>query len=253
MLLDSGHATRDELGALIDGELSGADHRRVSEHVDRCPACAVETERVLNIGDRLRRAARTRWVLPAMDGLAGGVVARVRAEASQSWGATIDRGLDDWHWFIVGGGSVAATFVSMVFVTGLLIFGSLPVQNDSLAGLMSSLQTHPGTVLVEVASPNAPVMQVNSGASRVFVMPATMHVSEQELVSEFTNLVVSDRGRIVSLAEMPERERHNAEALLQQIGEMRKAPASFGAPNRLDVLRIRLLTTTEVSARGLRP
>jgi len=244
---------RNDLAAFVDGELTGAERLRVSGHLEQCPACAVEAERVQNIGTLLRTAAREATGLPAMNGLASGVVARVRAEAAYSWRAVLGRGFDDWHWFIVGGGSVAATFVSMLLATAMLVFGSAPVQQDSLAGLMSSLETQPGTLLVEVGGANGgPVMQVDSGAtSKVIVMPTGLGLSEPELVSLFMTLIVSKAGRIVSLAEMPAVERRNAEALLQSIGDCREGRAGPNARGRLDVLRIRLLATTEVSVPGL--
>jgi len=244
---------RSDLAAFVDGELTGAERLRVSGHLEQCPACAVEAERVQNIGTLLRTAAREATGLPAMNGLASGVVARVRAEATYSWRAVLGRGFDDWHWFIVGGGSVAATFVSMLLATAMLVFGSAPIQQDSLAGLMSSLETQSGTLLVEVGGANSgPVMQVDSGASsKVIVMPTGLGLSEPELVSLFMSLIVSKAGRIVSLAEMPAGERRNAEALLQSIGDYREGRAGPNARGRLDVLRIRLLATTEVSVPGL--
>jgi anti-sigma factor RsiW len=243
---------RDDLGAFVDGELSGSSRLQVTAHLERCPACTVEAERVRNIGERLREAAGSSEPLPPTGGLAGGVVARAGAEAAQSWRALIDRGLDDWHWFIVGGGSVAATFVSMLAATAIVVFGSAPVQQDSLAGLMSSLETQPGTLLVEVGgAKGAPPMQVESGASKAIVVPAELGVSEPALVSLIMSLVLSDRGGIVALADLREADRRSVEAILQQIGDHRERSSGPGARGRLDVVRVRLLTTTEVSVPGL--
>lgn len=239
---------RVDLGAFIDGELTGAERLRVAEHVESCPACSVESERLQNIGSLLRDAAGTAAETRMSPGLASGVVTRVGAEAAQSWRAVMNRGFDDWHWFIVGGGSVAATFVSMLFVTALLILGSAPVQQDSLAGLMSSLQTHPGTLVVEVGgAKESDVMDMEAGESSVRVVPA-QSATEQDLVSAFMSLVMSERGGIVSLADMPIGERRSAEWLLQRIGEHREGRTAPNTRGRLDVVRIRLLATTEVSA-----
>jgi hypothetical protein len=252
MIFESCALYRGDLGSFVDGELTGAERLRIAAHLERCPACTVESERMRNIGALLREAAAgAAEAVPPTGGLAGGVVARAGAEAAQSWRALLDRGLDDWHWFIVGGGSVAATFVSMLLATAMLVFGSAPVQGNSLAGLMSSLQTQPGTLLVEVGgAKGADVMQVESGASKVMVMPAGT-IPEQQLVIEFMNLVMSKRGSIVSLAEMGEGQRRSAESLLQQIGVSREGRTGTEARGRLDVVRIRLLATTEVSVPGL--
>jgi hypothetical protein len=239
---------RDDLAAFVDGELTGAERLRMSEHLERCPACAVEAERVQNIGSLLRTAAEEVAAAPPMSGLAGGVVTRVRAETAQSWRAVLGRGLDDWHWFIVGGGSVAATFVSMLFVTALLIFGSKPVQHDSLAGLMSSLQSQSGTLLVEVGGSKAgKVMQVGAGTSSVLVMPLSL-MSEQDLVTRFMDLVVSKRGDLLSLGNMPASARRDVEELLKQLSQRREGSAGRADSGRLDVVRIRLLTSVSVPA-----
>ena len=241
-------AYRDDLAAFVDGELTGAERFRMSEHLDRCPACTVEAERVRNIGSLLRTAAGEVANTPPMSGLAGGVVTRVHAESAQSWRAVLGRGLDDWHWFIVGGGSVAATFVSMLFVTALLIFGAKPVQHDSLAGLMSSLQSHSGTLLVEVGgSKTGQVMQVGAGASSVLVMPLSL-MSEQDLVARFMDLVVSKHGDLRSLGSMPASARRDVEELLNQLSLRRAGSAGRSDSGRLDVVRIRLLTSVSVPA-----
>ncbi len=241
-------AYREDLAAFVDGELTGAERLLMAEHLERCPACTVEAERVRNIGSLLRDAARDVAEAPSMSGLAGGVVTRVRAESAQSWRSVIERGLDDWHWFIVGGGSVAATFVSMLFVTALIIFGSKPVQQDSLAGLMSSLQSHSGTLLVEVGGSKAgQVMQVGAGTSSVLVMPLSL-MSEQDLVTRFMDLVVSKRGDLLSLGNMPASARRDVEELMKQISLRRAGSAGRADSGRLDVVRIRLLTSVSVPA-----
>ena len=243
-------AYREDLAAFVDGELTGAERLRMTEHLERCPACSVEAERVQNIGTLLRHAAAETADGPQMSGLASGVVARVGAEAAQSWRAVLGRGFDDWHWFIVGGGSVAATFVAMLFASVLLIFGSKPVQQDSLAGLMSSLQTHSGTLLVEVGSKAGQVMQVGagSGGSTVLVMPTALGMTEQDLVRSFMALVVSDRGDLVSLAKMGATDRRNAEAMMQILNRIRSGAGGNADSGRLDVVRIRLLTSVSVPA-----
>jgi hypothetical protein len=241
-------AYRDDLAAFLDGELTGAERLRMAEHLERCPACAVEAERVQNIGSLLRTAAKETAGAPPMSGLAGGVVTRVRAETAQSWRSVLRRGVDDWHWFIVGGGSVAATFVSMLFVTALLIFGSKPVQQDSLAGLMSSLQSHSGTLVVEVGgSKTGKVMQVGAGASSVLVMPMSF-VSNQDLVRQFMDLVTSKQGALLRLGNLPDKARRDVEELMNEMSLRREGQAGRTDSGRLDVVRIRLLTSVSVPA-----
>jgi anti-sigma factor RsiW len=248
-MFDSCATHRDALGAFVDGELSVAETQRVSGHLDGCASCAGEVDRLRGIGALLRGAARMHEAPPPMLGLAGGVVARIGAEAAQSWRAMFGRAVDDWHWVIVGGGSVAATFVSMLLVTALLFFGPAPMQQNSLAGLMSSLETHPGTLLVEVGdSRDTRLLQVATGAASVRVMPAMLGISEQDLVSAFTNAVVSKRGGLVDFASMPATERRALDLLLTRINGFRNGPAPASMTGQLNVLRIRLIATTGVSA-----
>lgn len=255
MIFDRCSTHRDALGAFVDGELPGAEMQLVSGHLDGCASCAGEVERLRGIGSLLRGAARMAEAPPPMLGLAGGVVARIGAEAAQSWRAVFDRAVEDWHWIIVGGGSVAATFVSMLLVTTLLLFGPAPVQQNSLAGLMSSLETHPGTLFVEVGdSRDARLMQVDTGAANVRVMPAMLgRISEQDLVSAFTNAVVSKRGGLIDFASMSANDRRTLEAALTQISLFRDAPSAVSTAGQLNVLRIRLVATTSVVAPPLEP
>lgn len=249
MMFDRCSTHRDALGAFVDGELPGAGMQQVSGHLEGCASCAGEVDRLRGIGSLLRSAARVAAAPPPMLGLAGGVVARIGAEAAQSWRAVFDRAIEDWHWIIVGGGSVAATFVSMLLVTAMLLFGPAPKQQDSLAGLMSSLETHPGTLFVEVGdSRDARLMQVDTGAASVRVMPAMLGISERDLVSAFTNAVVSKRGGLVDFASMSANDRRNLELALAWISGFRAAPSAASTTGQLNVLRIRLIATTGVSA-----
>src|SRR5262249_24344144 len=138
------------LGAFVDGELSGAERLRVSQHLAECRSCAAEAQALGELGDVLRAGAITSDPEPGtLDGLAGGVISRVRAERAQSWRAFGERFLDDWHHALVGAGSVAAAFISIAFVSAMLEFGPAPVRDDSLAALIANLNSPAGTLFVE--------------------------------------------------------------------------------------------------------
>ena len=98
---------------------------------------ASSADALTGLGQMLRGAASEPVEAPEMDGLASGVISRVRAESAQSWRSLAARAADGWHWAIVGGGSVAATFVTTGFVAFILAFGPKPEREDSLAALMS--------------------------------------------------------------------------------------------------------------------
>ncbi len=92
-------------------------------------------------------------------------------------------------------------------------------------------------------------MQVDTGAASMRVMPAMLGIYEQDLVSAFTNAVVSKRGGLVDFASMSANDRRTLESLLTRISDLRDAPGSRSAPRaQLTVVRIRLIATTGVSA-----
>ena len=141
---------RDDLDAFADGELRGDDLRRVSQHIESCRYCTDEVYARRAVGESVRGALGLRpLAVPA--GLASGVVARVRAESALSWRAMLSRAVEDWHWAIVGGGAVSATFVSALFCSALLVFGTAVPQADSLSSLGKGLRESPGVMYAEVS------------------------------------------------------------------------------------------------------
>ena len=129
-------AVHSQFDAFVDGELPGTEMLRVSQHLDACQACAETVADLREVGDVAARGG--------LGGGGGAADARPRGRRGlaesprrnrQSWRGAFRRGVDDWHWVIVGGGSVAATFVSVVFAAALLLFGPVPVREDSLSAL----------------------------------------------------------------------------------------------------------------------
>jgi len=140
MMADSCRVIERWLGPFIDGELTGAERLRVSRHLGQCPACRESVDGLQQVGDLLRAESRVNVSVVDAAGFAQGIVSRSRAEASVSWMSQLRRGSDDWHWVIVGGGALAATVVSTLLWSALLVFGASPVQQDSLAGLIGTLE-----------------------------------------------------------------------------------------------------------------
>jgi anti-sigma factor RsiW len=223
------------LGALIDGELSGAERLRVSEHLATCAACAGQVEDVRSLGDLLRAAAES---TPVQDlgGLAGGVISRIRAERAQSWRALLERAVDGWHWFLVGGGSCSAAAMSILFVSALLQFGPAPERDDSLSALLQNRNWH----VVE-----APVGQMYVWAESVPM--GKSHPADLALIGAFSDALGS-QGKPIDLRGMPTEERLYAETLAERIREER---SSTTTPSNLAVYKIQLITSTAVSSKGI--
>lgn len=251
------------LGAFVDGELSGADRMRVSQHLAECGRCAAEAEALGELGNMLRSGADTSDPEPgALDGLAGGVISRVRAERAQSWHGFVERFMDDWHYAIVGAGAVAAAFISIAFVSVMLEFGPAPTRDDSLAALIANLNSPAGTLFVE-ATPisgkdrNPMLMQVGNelgtsdeslGAGSVPVV--LRYVSEQEFVGALSEAMTRD-GRLLELRSMTEQQRRYTEGLLDAIGRLRSGQTAFSSAGSLNVHSVWLVTNTGVTAKGI--
>jgi putative zinc finger protein len=246
------------LNAFVDGELGGVEMLRVSQHLEDCRACAIEVESLRDVGATLRGAAAGEAAVPPMLGLAAGVIARIGAEEAQSWRGVLRRGVDDWHWAIVGGGSVLATFVSVLFVGALLLFGPVPVREDSLAALISNLGAPAGRILIEATpkgdAKDSMLMEIETGANaegvqHARVMPAMLGLAtERDYVDALTN-AVAPQGRILDLSAMSESYRRYTESLLDNITRFRLGDPIIAATATLSVHKIRLVTNTAVSAK----
>jgi len=248
---------REHLGAYVDGELSGVEMIRVSQHLEDCADCASRIDELRGIGGLLRDAPLADAPAPSLAGMASGVITRVRAESAQSWRHFFRRGVDDWHWLIVGGGSVVATFASMVFASALLFFGPDPARPDSLSALITNLGSRAGTLLIE-ATPvgddkDSMLMEVDTGNQRAdgdVVVPAMLGFPTERDLVDALNQAVVPQGRLVELSAMPEVERRYTESLLDNINRFRLGESTYGA-GPLTVHRVRLVTNTGVSAKAM--
>ena len=169
-----------------------------------------------------------------------------RAECAQSWRGVLGHALDDWHWVLVGAGSVTASFATTLFVSALLTFGPLPERNDSLSALITNRGTPAGSLFV-YATPagsnlDSMLLQVDDGeSSRLTAALASYDAPTQADLVE---------GRLLDLSRMHPEARRYAEALLDQIKSVRMlGPLPTGAA--VNVHEVRLVTSTGVTAKGL--
>jgi hypothetical protein len=251
-----------DLGAFVDGELSGAARLRVSQHLASCASCAEAAEALAALGENLRGASAFAPAPPELEGLADGVISRVRAERAQSWRGFLDRLVDDWHYAIVGAGAVTAAFVSIGLVSVMLEFGPKPERDDSLAALITNLNSPAGTLFVE-ATPisgkdrESMLMQVGNDlleaddATSAGTVPVVLrYASEQELVGALTDAMTRD-GRLLELRSMSEQQRRYTEGLLDTIGRLRSGQTAFNSTGSLNVHSLWLVTNTGVTAKGI--
>jgi anti-sigma factor RsiW len=250
-----------DLGPFLDGELDGARMLRTSRHLDVCEPCSLALADMRLVGHALRQATSVESSHVVFAGLAASVVSRSRAESAMSWRATLSRGLGDWHWAIVGGGSIAATFVSTSLLSMILAFGPAPQREDSLSAMATGLSSPAGYIFV-FASPTGAagqdvmMLQVENGrpaapplVSDLVVSREHQSATEAELVDRFQQIVTRD-GRILSLESLGPELRATADALLDEITRLRSRRMESGARS-FDVYEIRLVTSTGVSAKRL--
>ncbi len=235
---------RPLLGLYVDGELSGADRLRVSRHLDKCGDCAVEVEAAVGVGDLLRSAAQADPVAVPVEGLASSVVARVRAESAVSWGAKIERAVGDSRLLWVGTGSVLGAMATMLLVAFALFFG----QSRAMAG---GFESAPAGTLLAVAEQEGGrgggiVLQFSSvNGTRVITEAMLTGPSERQLIASLAELMTR-KGRVVELSEMGPEHRAETEALLDEF--LRRQSKELV---RVEVQQVRLLATTDVTAKGL--
>jgi hypothetical protein len=247
-----------ELGPFLDRELDGIRMLRLSRHLDECPECASALADMAVVGESLRSGVGVGDdVSPVLfNGFASTVVTRSRAESSVSWRNRVTQGCDDWHWTIVGVGSIAATFVSTSLLSLILAFGPAPQRDDSLSALMTNLGSPAGFLFVYASTSDgqdSELVQVDNGrppaprmVSDLVVSQAHQTAPDAELLTRYQELVVR-HGRIVSHEDLSAEQRLVADALLDEIIRLTlSGRRSFGPVN---VHEMRLVTSTGVSAK----
>ncbi len=133
-------AVRRRLSEYHDGELTIDQRVAIQEHLCACVACDAEARGLMVIGSTLRAAAAERACAddsPDLDGLAAGVVSRLRAEREESFGQTVNRMFEDLHLVWAALGATAVTFACLAITVGIFYFSR--ARPDSLAALITAV------------------------------------------------------------------------------------------------------------------
>jgi hypothetical protein len=252
---------RHHLGEFVDDELVGADRVLVARHLETCAECAGEAEALRSMGRTLRTAASYLPVSVELDGLAGGVISRTRAEEAQSWPAMFGRAFGDWHWVLAVAGSIAAAFVSTALVSLLVQFGPAPERGDSLAGVISHLPGTPAGSLYVWAMPSGDgqspiIMQVEGGGGLADGVPSEATPvmlglrTEGDLIGALSD-ILSRQGPPFDLQALPAGEQVYAQALLDGLRRMHSTNTSFDSTPPVAVYEIRLVASPTAGLKGL--
>lgn len=231
------------LEAFADGELRGDVLRRVTQHIESCGSCSGFVEGVQSIGETLRgrqlddRGEQLQEFDPSvLAGLADGVVSRIRAEDRESWRGKFERATDDLHWVLVGAGSIAAAFFTVMSVT-VVMQSSVEQRADSLAAVLTSMSASPPQLGGATIVPDS-------------VAPDSIVGANGEDDVEFANLAeVNHAGHVMSLQPLPlgDVSASDAQALGNRLRGLRFAEterANLTDPDARQV--IWLYTATEV-------
>jgi hypothetical protein len=205
------------------------------------------------VGEVLRSASDTTVPPATLGGLAGTIISRTRAERDQSWRGVFRRATEDWHWFLVGAGSVTATFVCTSLLSMLLTFGPKPEREDSLAGLMADLSRPSGCMfLVGSVTDEEDVtllsMDDNCHLSSMLAASLVLEagsgvVREADLVNAVV-ATLNRSGRFVLLENMAPEDRRRTELWLDQLLKVR-LPQPVTSPAEtldVDVHQVRMFT-----------
>jgi hypothetical protein len=249
------------LNAYVDGELEPVTRRAISRHLDSCSDCQSRVEALRRVGDLVRQHARPEAAGRALDGLASGVIGRVRAEEAQSWHATFRRALDDWYWAWVAAGSLSAALCSLLFVSALWGFGARRVGEDSLAAMLDRLQTPAGQMWVigtPVGRDQVPMLMefgnrvaVQESAPSGALPTGFSSPNGEELAIALSQAVVRPDGRLSDWRTMSKHNRLRAETLLDEIQRLGTTPAASWMDRRVSIQKLGFIVNTSVFGKAL--
>jgi hypothetical protein len=239
--------------AYVDGELTGADRLTVSGHLAVCHACAEEEAALRDIGEMLRGAAALQPMpTDQLQGLAGGVVSRIGAEAQQSFTAKWSRVFEDWHWVAIGSGACSAAFVSAVLVFAALYSPTTQARqmNEKVGTLCLMAVPEDGAGAPVMLEYESELGTARPGRGDCSVPASFGWKAEQALIAALDTSLMR-YGRLATFASLSAEEREEVENLLAEIGRMRNSVPSRRPSGLTRVSGMHLELREVVTASGL--
>ncbi len=145
----------EDIMALLDGELSAAEAKLVSVHIDECTECA-------GIAAQFRETSHSlaAWTVPALpESLDAAMQERTAKTASRRMSdapAQTRLGLRDWRlWILSGGGALAAILFIIVAARSISHNVDQQVARRSSIAASVAMEDRNFTALQSIASPNA--------------------------------------------------------------------------------------------------
>jgi hypothetical protein len=119
-------AARRRLQAYHDAELAISEQINVGAHLEWCDGCAAQLRELQSVRALLRMRAPSRAALNAEEGISlqASVIARVRAERSESWAARTRALFDDMHFVYAGLGAGVSTLACVMIMLSMMRFAT---------------------------------------------------------------------------------------------------------------------------------
>ena len=165
-----------DLSAFYDGELPVADRIAISDHLERCPSCRLESDDLSLIGEVLQASARIEdvAVMPGLNRLQTDILERWNAEERASFARSIRNLFDDPHRASASLG--ASVVASMCLATAAFFLAQNPMT------LISRART---------ADIYLPAVELLPRAHAEAIMPATVMNHDDEEVA-FAGVITVD-------------------------------------------------------------
>jgi hypothetical protein len=119
-------AARRRLQAYHDGELAISEQIDVGAHLEWCDGCAELLGELQSVRGLLRMRAPRSASLTAEEGISlqAGVIARLRAERTESWSARAVALFDDMHFVYAGLGAGVSTVACIMIMLSMMRFAT---------------------------------------------------------------------------------------------------------------------------------
>jgi len=219
-------AVRQRLAAFHDDELPVQESIAVQGHLNVCEACLDELGEYNLVSLALKQAAAPR---PPDDwnGVAPGVIGRMRAEANEAWLARMGRLFDDLHLVWIGLAATAGTVLCGAIVLGMLHFAS-PDREDSLRAMITVFGAPSGSNLNPVSLDGFMIQAPSVPEDGIVPASLERSGSQGELMLAFS-AVITREGAISGMEALGDgRGRLQVARLINEISRGRLEPARYG-------------------------
>ncbi len=209
-------AVRRRLAEYHDGELTIDQRVAIQSHLSACPACGADGQDLHLVTSALRSAAVDRaYAVDShdLDGLAAGVISRLRAEQEESFPFAVRRMFEDLHLVWAALSATAATCVCLALTIGIVYFSGSEHPNSIAAGI--SLRTNVGTDSNPIQIVDPRIVLPRQELERIASVPEL--TTDADIMVDAT---IDSKGRVASVQLMNPEGLSGPRADWQSVGEV---------------------------------